>query len=163
MIILLLKIFQYIYGLCFFNNLFPTLFFLTSEMRVSLIGIKSKLRFVSSLQCFTFMCEVTFSLKRKKCDVTLQSQFSEIKNNIFDLQFCHSCTCKIPMRDDKSYTSYERQKNRIIKKQKKCSVSIELQTPEYKFGRTRNAVGIRASRQVFPHYFPVLPIFHKCF
>ena len=62
------------------------------------------------------MCEVTFSLKRKKCDVTLQSQFSEIKNNIFDLQFCHSCTCKIPMRDDKSYTSYERQKNRIIKK-----------------------------------------------
>ena len=38
-------------------------------------------------------------------------------------------------------------------------VSIELQKHEWKFGRTRNAVGTRAA----PQLFRVLPNFHECF
>jgi len=42
-------------------------------------------------------------------------------------------------------------------------VSIELQEHEWKFERTRNAVGTRGDRQVFPQLFRVLPNFHERF
>ena len=42
-------------------------------------------------------------------------------------------------------------------------VFIELQKHEWKFGRTRNAVGTRADRGVFPQLFRALPNFHECF
>ena len=42
-------------------------------------------------------------------------------------------------------------------------VFIELQQHEWKFVSTRNAVGTRAARQVFPQLFQVLPNFHEIF
>ena len=41
-------------------------------------------------------------------------------------------------------------------------VSIELYKHEWKFGRTRNAVGTRAADECFHGGFRVLPNFHEC-
>ena len=85
--------------------------------------------------CFLFLLENTATKKRKT-------------------------TCYFDHQNGNSLCSH----HHYINSSCQFCVSIESQKHEWKFGRTRNAVGTRLSRRrVFSQLFRVLPNFHECF